>query len=342
MKQQQILASATIVASLWMANGCARSVTQSHARTSAPVNATIKRQVLNAVDAGEGDARVRAWQKQLLENPDQLEPRLALADHYASLGYPELAVEHLRIAEIRLVANAEVVRRLVANLRRMDLANEAVQTIERYEARVERPDAALSSLRGILLDEQAKYAQAEPAHRKAVELNPTSDVYRNNLGYNLQLQGKRDEAVKEFREALRLQPRSEIARNNLAFALAESGADPTAEVMAHWTSLRGPAAAHNNMGAVLMGQKKYPEARREFEEALRRDPSYAAAWRNLEMVSELDGGKAAIQPRADKGATESGWKRFRQGLRAAFIGESVLKPEQRSDGPKQEARDRVR
>lgn len=310
---------------LLLSSGCVRSTRTSHQVAAPPgVNATIKRQVLNAVDAGDGDARVRLLQKEMIEHPDRLAPRLDLADQYASLGYPELAVEHLRIAEIRFTANADVVRRLVANLRKMDLAAEAIATIERYEARVDQPDASLSSLRGILLDDRGDHTRAEAAHRLAVKLDPASDTYRNNLGYNLQLQRRPAEAVGEYREALRLKPRSEVARNNLAFALAESGAQ-TPEVLAHWTSLRGPAAAHNNLGVVLMGQQRYPEARREFEQALGHDSAYAPAWRNLELLSEFDGGPVAL--RRPDAKTASAWARFRRGLKSAFVGESqVLKP----------------
>lgn len=331
---------ASVIACAAFSGGCARSA-HSTARLNAPVASTasvIKRQVLNAVDAGDGDARVRQLQREIVTNPDALAPRLELADQYAALGYPELAVEHLRIAEIRFTANADVVKKLVSNLRKMGMASEAIATIERYDTRVDQPDAALSSLRGILLDDRGEFAQAEAAHRLAVKLEPANDVFRNNLGYNLQLQGRPGEAVAEYREALRLKPRSEVARNNLAFALAESGSEPGAEILAHWTSLRGPAAAHNNLGVVRMSQKRYPEARKEFEEAISRDAAYAPAWRNLELLSELDGGAPTIARRPEKTRPPvTAWAKFRHGLKSVFVSESpVLKPERGSPGPKAE------
>src|SRR3954447_15614937 len=60
---------------------------------------TMQRQVRNAVDAGDGDVRIRGLRQRLASNPDDLEARFALAKYYRELGFADVAIEHLRLAE---------------------------------------------------------------------------------------------------------------------------------------------------------------------------------------------------------------------------------------------------
>jgi len=81
-------------------------------------------------------------------------------------------------------------------------------------------------------DEAGRWADAEPAHRQALQLNPRSAVARDNLG------------------------------------LALANLDQPDQALAAWQAASSAATAHNNLAAVLIEKEKYPEARRQLEIAL--------------------------------------------------------------------------
>jgi len=149
------------------------------------------------------------------------------------------------------------------------------------------------SLEGILEDEQGRLAEAEKSHRAALALAPDQSELHNNLGYNLLSQKKSDAAVAELRRAIEIEPKSEIAHNNLATALARSGSG-SQEALAEWSRSANPAQAHNNLAAVWIEQGRYREARAELATALGLQPNLSSALANLRLVSELDGKPATV------------------------------------------------
>src|SRR5260370_4981575 len=75
---------------------------------SSGVTSTMRRQIQNAIDAGDGDAVARGLRQQLEKNPGDLETRLQLAAHYKKAGSPELAIEHYRLAAERFPDSQKV------------------------------------------------------------------------------------------------------------------------------------------------------------------------------------------------------------------------------------------
>src|SRR5689334_16362809 len=59
------------------------------------------RQVTNAVDAGDGDLEIADLRREMMSHPDDVEVRLHLAQAYASRGFPDVALEHYRLAAER-------------------------------------------------------------------------------------------------------------------------------------------------------------------------------------------------------------------------------------------------
>ncbi len=271
------------------------------------VTQTMQRQIANAVDAGDGDYAVRALRRKLVADPDNLEIRLQLARHYEQAGYPELAIEHYRLAAARFPSDARVAMRLARSLRDFDRAAEAIQILESFCEKNAAPPADLLSLLGILSDDAGRFADAEKAYRQALQSAPERSDLRNNLGYNLLLQGRATEAAAEFRSALAVEPRSQLINDNLALALLAEwkSDDQPKEALLRWQAVNGPAAAHNNLATVLMEQKRYAEARKELEIALGYQKDYPAAQANLKLLASLDGKPAAVS----KDAPTSLWKR---------------------------------
>jgi len=283
------------------------------------VATVMKRHAINAVDAGDGDLRVRALRQKMAAEPDNLAVRLELARHYERAGYPELAVEHCRLAAARFPGSVEVQLSLARLLRDQGLTAEAAAGLARYlePQKATRDLWTAWSWLGILRDDLGALPAAELAHREALKLRPGQDSLHNNLGYNLLLQGRNGEAADEFRRALDIRPASQIARNNLGQALTSQ----PGQALLHWQSVSDPATAHSNLGAVLIERGQYRDARREIDIALGYRRDHPAALRNLQLVSELDGQPAAIGVRV----TDGWWKRFGRAVGKALIGTETKK-----------------
>ena len=285
--------------------GCTRSVQHRTAITPADtaVVRVMKRQVTNAVDAGEGDVKVRSLRQRLAANPADIAVRMELANEYRAQGFPELALEHYRFAAERQPSDSIQIE-IAKTLRSMNLRAHAAAGLSGDSARIE-------SWRGILYDELGEFARAEVYHRAAVAKQPESDLLHSNLGYNLLLQGKPADAAAEFRRALEIAPQSAVARNNLGLALA---ADP-AQAAEQWRAGADPATAHNNVAALLIRRGQYGEARRELERAIAYNKAHPEAIRNLQLVAELEGGSVQLP-----GRPRSRWKRFGSGFRKVLLG----------------------
>jgi Flp pilus assembly protein TadD len=273
--------------------------------------ATMRRQVLNAVDAGEGDVKARQLRQRLAAQPDSLDIRLELAAHYNTRGVPELALEHYRLAAERFPASEEAVlgtMRMLRSQGQLALAAGAVEEFIRRNPQ-DRPD--LLSWLGILKDQMGRSAEAEKAHRAAMALSPHQDYLHNNLGYNLFLQGRLAEAEQEFRLALQANRTSQIARNNLATVLV----DKPKEALMLWTSAGDPASAHNNLAVQYIRQGKWKEAREELETALQYRKDLPEVVNNLRLVSEVDGRAITLAQHPNRTC----WQRFTSRLKKAFV-----------------------
>jgi Flp pilus assembly protein TadD len=129
-----------------------------------------------------------------------------------------------------------------------------------------------------------QFAEAERHYRAALQAKPNAETY-NGLGFVLWRQGRLDEAVAQFQEAIRADPAYAGAYNNLAAILVEQGKLEEAAFYYRRLVRHHPsAAAHNQLGAVLMRLGEMGEARGELQKALEMDPGHSDARRNLEAL----------------------------------------------------------
>jgi Flp pilus assembly protein TadD len=274
----------------------------------------LQRQIRNAADAGEGDYQAKALRARLDADPTNLAARLELARHYQSKGFPEIAIEHLRLAVERAPESPAAAVELAKLLRAEGHLDQAVQGLSAFVT-LHQPDTEVWAWLGLLRDETGDWKGGEQAHRAALALSPSRDDLLNNLGWCLLRQGRNGEAAEEFRAALRLNPRSVVARNNLGTSLA----DTPREAVAHLQSVADPASAHNNLAVALMEAGNYPAARHEIEIALGYNRQNAAALNNLRMLSALDGKPAEIAAENQAAALPaSRWPRVLQAWRHLF------------------------
>lgn len=269
---------------------------------------TLRRQVVNAVDLGEGDYQTRALRKRVVAEPGNLAARLELATRYRASGAPELALEHFRIAAAQAPPDSQTAILLARTLRDFDQSKEAVAVLVGFCTANQTQPPELLSLLGTLRDDAGEFVEAEHTYRAALDHHPELAYLHNNLGYNLLLQARPKLAASEFQEALKLEPRSEFAHNNLGLALVAQWKDDSQpkEALLHWQSVSDPATAHNNLATVLIEQGRFKEARTELDIALSYARNHAAARANLALVAELDG-----KPSRTRTVSNSFWKRVK-------------------------------
>src|SRR6202167_1573186 len=103
-----------------------------------------------------------------------------------------------------------------------------------------------------------QWNEAEPEFRRAIELNPNNANAHYFYGFNyLMPVNKLDEAQEQFRLALALDPLALIIRNNYALS--------------------------------FVAQRKYPEARQQFEQILERDRTFGPAHFYLSQLNAMQG-----------------------------------------------------
>lgn len=249
------------------------------------------RQTTNAVDAGDGDLEIAGLRRTVMSHPDDIDARLQLARAYAARGFADVSLESYRLAAERFSESLKAALALARDLRAAGQKDEALNGLQSFLHAHPQQISEPYEWLGILHDDRREWADSQLAYETALLYSPKSAELHNNLGYALLMQYRNEDAAKEFRAALRLQHDLTIARNNLGIALA---ANPN-EAILNWQSVGGPAAAHNNMAAVLIENGKLPEARKELETALGYDRQNQQALYNLALVAEKDG-KLAVVP----------------------------------------------
>jgi len=111
----------------------------------------------------------------------------------------------------------------------------------------------------VAFSEKKQYADAVPAWRKALALDPDDPRAHDNLGVALAESGQIDEAIAEYRKSLDLNPGSSHTHNNLGTALAEQGIiDEAFEHFEKAVELNPDnASAQVNLGNVLAMRKEH-------------------------------------------------------------------------------------
>ena len=274
-------------------------------------------QVKNAVRLGDGDLEILALRKRLMDHPTDTAVRRKLAARFEASGYPDLALEHLRIAFEHAPADIGLGLDLATSLSEQGLKTQALQVVGAVlkSANASAPELSRAA---ILKDGFPDLAAGEALHRQALALEPTSPQRLNNLAYNLILQHRASEAEPILRQVLRSKPSYELARNNLA-ALYATQLNQPEEALSHWKAISGPAAAHNNLAAVYMEQGKWPEAKKELEKALALRFQFPEAIQNLQIVAARNGG--TVELKLDRDKHQSGLTKLAMVFKNIFVTE---------------------
>jgi len=128
-----------------------------------------------------------------------------------------------------------------------------------------------------------RFADAQRALKRAVEIQPDAAQLRNNLGYAYICERKWTEAETEFRMALRSDPGFKRAHINLGLALARQ--ERINEALSAFREVLPEPDALYNLGLVLRGMQRYQEAADAFALALEHNQQFVAAQRQLEQLA---------------------------------------------------------
>lgn len=135
--------------------------------------------------------------------------------------------------------------------------------------------------RGLVREERRDEGDAAlDDFKKATALSPTNPMHYNNLGFALYVRGRYEDAVRALREGLRHNPSSRRMRNNLGFVYGRLGLYNRA--MHEFERGGSRAEAESNLGLVFEQAGQADAACERYKEAVRLDPTLAAASANAE------------------------------------------------------------
>jgi tetratricopeptide (TPR) repeat protein len=120
-----------------------------------------------------------------------------------------------------------------------------------------------------------QYDEAVKYLTRATEIDPSSAVAWSNLGVALDAKGDVQQAETKYRRSIELDSRSVTTLQNLASNLITQGkAREAIAVMEQVIERVDTAGTRKRYGDALAQAKRYPEAVKQYDIALKRDPRY--------------------------------------------------------------------
>jgi tetratricopeptide (TPR) repeat protein len=198
-------------------------------------------------DAKQFDKAVEVSRKAVLANPKDRRLKLMLADELTDLGKSDEAIAMAKGLLVNTNEDQDVWVSLGQMYVRMRRWKEAEDALNKAEALTSKKEdrTYLYFLKGELAERQKHLEPAEQFFRQALELDPSSAMTLNYLGFMLADKGIRlPEALKLIRKAVELEPMNgayldslgwvyfkmgqfELAEQNLRQAVDRDQADPT-------------------------------------------------------------------------------------------------------------------
>jgi tetratricopeptide (TPR) repeat protein len=231
---------------------------------------------------GKSAEAVVEYRRALAADPRQLKAHNNIALALIELGELDEAASHFR-KSLEIEPKAEIYSDLGFVLVQQGETEEALEVYRKAIELDPRAASAHFNL-AVALVSREQFAEAERHYRAALQAKPNAETY-NGLGFVLSKQGRLDEAAAQFHKAIRANPAYAGAYNNLAAILVEQG--KVEEAAFYYRRLvrdHPSAAAHNELGSLLMRLGEMGEARGELQKALAMDPDHSDARRNLEAL----------------------------------------------------------
>jgi tetratricopeptide (TPR) repeat protein len=147
------------------------------------------------------------------------------------------------------------------------------------------PHPRVRQLFAVSLARAGRHEEAITHYQVLTETRPYEPSPHHLLAASLFLLNRYDEALVHFRRSVELGGDDAVVRYNFGNLLSAMGDldGAVAQYRASLEILRLPRA-HNNLGTVLLRQRKYAEAAEQFEAALEISPTYEGARHNLDSL----------------------------------------------------------
>lgn len=159
---------------------------------------------------------------------------------------------------------------------------------------------------GTLLARMGRHREAIDALTKAADLRPDAYVLYNNLGFEYAILNEWDTAEAHLRRAIDLNPTFERARVNLGMVLCRRGQFDDA--LEQFRTVLPESEAQYNLGLMYAGSKRYRDAGLAYHRALQLDPNLIAAQTQLAYISKyVDTTDTSQEPSPAQEATQVGY-----------------------------------
>jgi Tfp pilus assembly protein PilF len=226
---------------------------------------------------------------------------------FARPASPPVAKEG--VPQLSKAQAADVQVALGHSLEKRNLPDEAAAAYREAIQRDPNRTDAVERL-AVLCDMQGNFAESARLHRQALAAQPANADLHCNYGYSLYLQRNWPEAEAALRRAVALAPEHKRALNNLGLVLAHTGKEAEA-VAAFRRAGCTEADAQNNLAFALALERRLPDARAHYEQAVAANPNSMAAREGLRQVLQLSGRDDASgdeRGRAGGVVQVSGWE----------------------------------
>ena len=173
--------------------------------------------------AGDTSAALQLYHQIASNNPDSIDAWLGQARLYQKAGKNDMAITALEKALEKDSGNTDILRQLANSLIYTGNAKQALVYLE--NALENSPDdARLLNTKGIALDMQEKYEQAQASFRKALEQETGSKSYiENNLAMSYLLADEYEKSIALLNKLVATDRDNARFRQNLALAYGLKG-----------------------------------------------------------------------------------------------------------------------
>jgi tetratricopeptide (TPR) repeat protein len=217
------------------------------------------------------------------------ETNRAVAREYTRLGVFDRAHEYLNRALALDRQDGATYDALARIWRDSGFPNIALG--EAYRAVFHSPDSPIArNTLGTVLQVMGFRRDARVQYEAALRLDPGALYALNNLCYGLILEGAASSAVRACQRALDIDPTLTVARNNLGIAYAAGGDLERAQTA--FADSGDEAAALYNLGIVHLARREFRQAADAFQAAQRVRPSRQVATRVRQAIALSEAGGA--------------------------------------------------
>ncbi|RMF98431.1 MAG: tetratricopeptide repeat protein [Candidatus Schekmanbacteria bacterium] len=233
------------------------------------------------------DKAVGWFQKAVDINPEYVDAYFNLALIYKKKGMIDRAIEEYEKAEKINPNDVPIQKELgILYMKKGDLSN----ALKKYEKVVElTPDdwEALKEV-GRVYFSLGRYDDAVKSLKRAININPKADDAWLYLAMTYTTMKRYDEAIEIYRMIIQKHPDYVEAHYSIAVNYLEKGDLEDAEKeLSNLLSKKNDKRYHNLLGALYIKKNDLDKATLHFKEALKIDPYYETARKNLNIVSKM-------------------------------------------------------